>query len=755
MYARNIIANMALTFLSLCAINAMAQGDFSLEPAPEEKEDSFVIYDSEIELGTGYTTADSFKFREYNGLPSEGPFAIGNVRVRGRAPADSETPYYFDITGTNLGLSNPYVRGEYGNQGEYSVYAEYDQIPHLIFDSGATPYNGTGGNDLTLPGGWVAANNTAGLTTLLPDLAGFDVETERRQIGVGFNRIFNRRWNFDFSYDHEDKQGTDYIASAFATNGGNPRGAALPEPIDFKTDQVNLGLNYAGENGQFHVGYEFSHFNNNEETLRFQNAFLSPAGNAWGAAAAAFPTGVGEYALAPDNFAHNLVFSGGYNFAARTRVTMNASFSRYEQDDTFLPYSANSLLTVSTPIPRSSAEAAVNNYLLNLAVSSRPATNWDLRGNYRYFNRDNDTPRDVFVRIRNDAQNQPVGVDNDNARINLPYGLEQHEVKVDAGYRIFSRTKVSLGYEFDRMHRDYQEVDYTTEHTLSAKVKSNPMNDLSGWLRYAYTMRDNSGYQGNAPFLESHTPEYLATLPPGDDFENDPGLRKYYLAELTQNGLRGVLSYTPAPAWGLTLDAGYVNDDYTDSPLGLQNRESLSGTFDASYSPTQDLNTHAFFTYENRKYDQLGCSFGGGAGQACIQTPPAPQQQWTANTTGNVFTTGLGGEWRINRKWQFSMDYLFTKGTTNIDVTGGTGLQPLLNLPQLNSLRHRLGLRLDYQLRDRLKFRMSYIYEHLDSDDFALDEVQANSVSELITLGNLTPEYDAHVFGIALAYVWD
>jgi len=51
--------------------------------------------------------------------------------------------------------------------------------------------------------------------------------------------------------------------------------------------------------------------------------------------------------------------------------------------------------------------------------------------------------------------------------------------------------------------------------------------------------------------------------------------------------------------------------------------------------------------------------------------------------------------------------------------------------------------------------RMSYLFEHLDSEDFALDQVAANSVPQLITLGNQSPDCDAHVFGISLAYQWD
>lgn len=756
MHVKTLFASGALGLLSLSTGDVIAQ-DFTLEAAPEEEEAKgpFVIYDSEVDVGPGYTTSDSFKFREYNGLPGQGWFAIANGRIRGRAPADSEKPYYFDVIGTNLGLTSRYVRGDFGNQGQYSVFVEYDQIPHLLFDDGATPYRVPGADNLSLPSNWVTSTSTAGMTTLLPDLGQFDVETQRRQLGGGFNRTFRGRWNFNFSLHHEDKKGTDTIGSVFATNGGDALGATLPEPIDFRTDWLNAGLDYAGKKGQFHVGYEFSYFNNDTDTLQFQNAFVNPA---W-AAGAGFPTGVGEFALPPDNFAHYLVFNGGYNLPGRTRVTLNASYNRQEQNESLLPYTANSLLTANTPVPRDSAKATVNNYLVNVMVSSRPLAKLDLRGSYRYFNRDNNTPQDTFVRIVGDAENQPAGVANPNARINLPYGLDQHEFKLDAGYRIHSRTKLSVGYEYDHTHRDYQEVNSTTEQSFSAKVQSSPMANVSGWAQFVHTIRDNSDYQGNAPFLDSYTPEYLATLPTDEQFENDPNLRKYYLAHLTQNAVKGVLSYSPSHAWGLTIDGNYMDGDYDKSPLGLQNRRMASGSVDVSFSPNEDLNMHAFVTYESRKYDQEGCSFNTipppAVNRACIVDPPAQQRQWNADTTDNAITAGFGGEWRINEKWRLGLDYLFTRSTTNVDVTGGSDLQPLFDLPELNSLRHRLGLRLDYRLREKLRLRMSYLFEHLDSKDFALDGVEPNSVPQLITLGNQSPDYNAHVFGISLAYEFD
>jgi len=45
-----------------------------------------------------------------------------------------------------------------------------------------------------------------------------------------------------------------------------------------------------------------------------------------------------------------------------------------------------------------------------------------------------------------------------------------------------------------------------------------------------------------------------------------------------------------------------------------------------------------------------------------------------------------------------------------------------------------------------------YAFEHFNTTDFGLDNVGVNTLSNVILLGNSSPDYNAHVFGVSLVY---
>ena len=112
---------------------------------------------STLEVGAGYVSQDSFKFGQYNGLFDKGPYGIFNFDVIGGSPYDSDGTQRYRIYGTNLGLDNRYVYGEFGAQGTYNIWGSYDQLRsnYASGDTYQTPFNGAGSNRLTLPANWV------------------------------------------------------------------------------------------------------------------------------------------------------------------------------------------------------------------------------------------------------------------------------------------------------------------------------------------------------------------------------------------------------------------------------------------------------------------------------------------------------------------------------------------------------------------------------------------------------------------------
>lgn len=708
------------------------------------------VYSSSAELGAGWVSTDSFKFGEYTGLEEKGVFAIGNASVERRSAYDSGSTEYWEVTGSNLGLESRSARVEYGQQGRFSFFADYDQIPHFRLDDAKTVFNGAGDANLTLPSNWVGATTTAGMTTLQSNLKSVDIETERMEYGGGFSWIFAKSWQLDGEYHRQHKDGTEVIAGIFGTNGGNPRSAFLPMPIDQDTDEANISLKYSGKKLQGELAYHLSLYDNNEDSLTWENPFLNPGGFApWNAAADFAGGGQGRLALDPDNQAHHISLSGGYTVDPTTRLAGSFSYGIMLQDDDFLPFTVNPTLaaSVATPLPRSSLDGQVNTMHGNLTVTSRPLPKVDVKARYTFNDRDNQTPKDVYVGIRNDTETQGAAT-SDRARINRPYSRTQHKFELDGGYRIMPRTKVSAGYDFEYINRDINEVETTLEHTGRVKLRSAPVHYASGWVEYAHSIRSGDDYVSNQQFLDSHTSAYIATLTPATGlYENDPLLRKYYFADRDKDQVTASVTLMPHDQVTVGLRGSLTLERYDETEIGLTDRDTASITLDASFMPRPDITLSAYGTFDRIRQAQDGYQRSG------VDLFPGFARTagdfWTVETVDNAYTAGLGAEWAvIADRLNLAADYTFSRALTEYDIEGGSNLT-FAGLPQVVTTLHSLSLSGDVQVRENVSVRLGYIFEWFESKDFALDNVDQDTLANVITLGESSPDYTAHVVGLS------
>lgn len=743
-----ILMSTAAAIAMAVSVRAQAQeqeedfGAFSLEEAPAEPKP---VYTSEIEGGFAWQSEDSFKFGEFSGLEDDGIHFVGGFHIQWRDMGEDSDGEYFIGEGSNLGLESRYLYGEYGRQGRFEVHAFFDQTPKFFLDDARTFFRlREGGTELELPAGWVPGNrDISQMTALNPNLEPVNIEHDRDKTGGGFSWMLDKNWTFKGEFSRELKDGNRTIAVGFGTNGGNPAFAIVPEPIDYETDALDLRVEFVGDRGSAVLSYNLSLFRNNKETLHFENPYTGP----W-APPTSFPTGVGEMALPPDNEAHYVMLTGNYILSPSTRANASVSYTRMTQDDQFLPFTANPGLVADTPLPRSNLDGEINTYLANLRISSRVSSDLRLRAEYRYENRDNDTPRDVFLTIPADSANQGTVADS-TARINLPYSRKQQKGELEATYRLFDTTRLEAGYTFEQFERSFTERDKSREHRLHTKLSTSPLNVLNAWVGFDYSIRGGTEYIDNKAFIESHTPEFLGPNPE-EEFENHPLLRKYYIADRNEAKTHGALDWIATDKLTVGLRGDYRNDDYDDTRIGLTESTQASATIDLSYVPTEKLTAYAFFTYENLEWEQTGLSHQ--------PFPPLNDifdfegQAWTVDTEDDVKTAGLGLEWvAIADKLDFDLDYTFSKTETDFDFTAGTKLS-FLELPKLETTRHSVDARADYNYADNLTLRLRYFFEDFKSKDFALDGINPDSMNFVIGLGNQSPDYSAHVVGISTVF---
>ena len=743
---------LALLFITpavLCAwplvAAAQTEGGFMmLEEAPEQKPQE--IRTSHVEAGVGHVSTDSFKFGEHTGLGESDFFAVGNVEIYQRAPYDSDSTQNWSIVGTNLGLSSRSVHAEYGQQGSFKLFGDFDQIPHLRLDDAETPYRHVGSGNLTLPSGWVPANDAPGFTTLDRNLQNVDIETERKRYGGGFAWNISDDFTLSGSYRREDKDGLETLAGIFGTNGGNPRAVILPKPIDYTTQEGDITLTYNRPMFQGRLNYHLSIFEDNQDNLIWENPFTS----SWDASQDYNNGGLGQMALEPDNSAHQISASGAYLVTPTTRLIGSFSYGRMLQDDPFLPYTINSSLNAANgvsspvPLPRNSLDGDVTTLHGTAGLAANPLPKTDVKVQYTFDKRDNNTPRDIYLTIPNDSDNQSA-VDEERARINRPYSRTSHKVELDLGYTVFPGTKVGVGYDFETVNRDFTEVEDTQEHTARFKVRSAPFSFASGWVGYDYSIRHTSDYVSNQPFLDSHTNQVISDLRANDPdglFENNPYLRKFYIASRRRHLAKGGITVMPIDIVTLGLSGSYSTSDYDSTTIGLTDMNTASVTADASVMPTSDIALSGFFTWDKASYTDVGYQRGNAAINPA--TVLDPTLFWEQKSNDKGYTAGAEIEWTvIPDKLTFAADYVFSKTVTDFEYSTASGVMSM-PVPDLKSTLHSLGVQGEYKVRDDVSLRLGYRVERFDSDDFALDGV-GEDIPRVLTLGNESPSYLAHV----------
>ncbi len=703
---------------------------------------------SEIEIGLGSVSDASFRFGKYNGLETDGIFGVFRFDLGERGPYNGDSADYWRLTGSDLGLESLSLQYERGTQGDYRVFLEYDQLPVMRSDTSQTIFNGAGGTDLTLPAGWVADVNTAGMTQLLPALQDVDIGHERHRFRLGFDKVLESRWDVKTNYRHETKEGIKTVGAVVGNSGGNPRAVILPEPVDYVTQNFDVTLGYAGPEKQFQFGYSLSLFNDNNQSLIWQNPWSAISG--WDAAAG-FPTGEGQLGLPPDNQSHQITASGGYRISDNTRLTADLALGRMTQDETFLPYTVNPTLAagITRPLPRDSLDGRIDTLLVNLRLAARPTHAFHWSASLHRDDRDNKTPRDEYVYIGGDSQAQNTAADSNRRRFNEPYSYMQDQLRIDAGHKIFSHAEITAGYERNETGRTFSEREEQAEDIYRMGLQSNLFDTLSAGARLEHARRRGSVYVGEEPFLSGYSPGYTSTVPGG--WENHPDLRRYFLADRMRDKVTLFATWMPAEKLTLGLNANHAQDDYDGSAMGLTDSRSNSYTLDVAYVVSETLTSYVFYTYEALRSDQGGRQFNTLAPGKLVQAAD-PTLDWFVAHRDHMETVGIGVKKSfVNKKLDVGVDYLHADSRAAVSVATGSALIAA-PLPDVVARLNTLSLYGTWQLQADLSVKARYLMERYKSADWAIDNVEPNTLANVITTGENSPHYAVQVFTLSIAY---
>jgi len=670
---------------------------------------------------------ESAKFSEYRDLGSG--FRLRDLHIWGDSPNSDR---YFDFRGTNVGRADARYGLQYGMWGDWRLDVDYNKIVHRFGNEALFLWNVTG------PGRFEIANpaqaqiqsaieqqraiNPAGvnfaflrglLTPYLEAANTIDIGLRRDRTDVSFDlgRMGTLSWSFNVQ--HENRNGTRPYGGSF----GFSNAPEIVEPIDYDTSSAELRGEWNGKSAGVQFGYRYSQFENNISTLIWDNPFR--ATNATDPSAYSAP-GAGSIGgsvlgfadLAPSNDASLAFVNGRARFGANWYANGRASYQVMSQDDRLLPYTLNTAIvgdnfdgshfdpTNPANLPARRADNEVQ--VLNLAadVGTRFADRFDLAFRYRYYDYDNQSRRISFPGyVRFHAVWEDIG------RITVPYSYTKENASVELGWDVNATTNLQLSYELRSWDRTFREVESSDEDAVKLSVDTRAIPKLV--LRSSYEIGDRSidGYDTAA--MEN---SFIVHGEPA----NHPGMRKFLQAAREYGEWSVMALYLASDTLSLTATTTGRQEDYDESPLGLQSADRLGYGLELGWALREGVSVNVFANREDIAYFLRSRQSGA--------TPStSPLDDWTADFDDTTDTYGLGLSCDGCGRWDAEVAASWSNTDGNLDLFSPPGGTPdvAFDISNYDDVRlFSVDAEFDYRLSEHVSAGLSWLWEDYDIDSF-------------------------------------
>jgi MtrB/PioB family decaheme-associated outer membrane protein len=649
----------------------------------------------DLDFGLGYVTDDSLRFGDYRGLEEEGFYAAvdGDLHFRN---LDGQ---YFDMYARDLGYDSRQLEMRGGNQGLYELRFGWQETPKYRGYGTQTPFLGVGSDFLTLPADWVPANTTGGMTALQSSLRPEALKTQRKTLDAGVTLKFAHNWSVRADYQRQKKEGVRTLGAGLYFNNSS----ILPAPVDFTTDQFDMGLSWAGKRAQVEIGFIGSYFDNGESALTWQNPFsASPEHQAFRAA------------LEPDNEFYQFNLSAAFALTPRIRLSGQAVMGRMSQDEAFLPYTINPSYS-DLVLPRESLDGKVDVSTYNLTgkLSARLSKRLSFTARGKWDERENKTPVDTYTPVVTDLL--PVV-----ERYNLPYSYKRQQYSADLRWRAFRVLRLSAGGRQQNIDRSLQAVERTEETTWWGEAKWSPWHVAQLRFKLESADRDVSDYL---------QPDHGGPV-------DHPLFRKFNQADRVRDRVLVELDLMPAMAVGINLSYFKASSDYENSDIGLQESDDESWTINLSYAAGSKVNIYAFLTRDDIDAD-------------LINTAGNSSMLWNAVTRDRISTFGIGLSSEINEKSSIGVDLVSSDSKGDISVQTSLEEEPF---DTLKTELTNLTLHYDYRVSEHWGYKLFAEYEKFSSQDWAIDGLGVDGISSVLTMGAHSPKYNIWYFKVQASY---
>lgn len=645
----------------------------------------------------------------------------------------------------DAGSPQPRATVSLGEAGRWRIEAESERLSNGA-ETVLTPMRETRRGHFDLPSGWVPGATTAAMRELLPSLVPATLERRRRRTELRGRAVLGAHLQVDARYRESQQSGLRRFAAVTGNGGGNARSILLAAPLDQRTRTADLGLLHAGPRLQLRSGFYLSHFDNAIDALGWQTPYAQVSG--W-AAGSGSPS-VNRAQPAPDNRFHQFSLAAGYALSPSLRLNADLAIGQMRQNQAYLDYTAVPALLaeLSVPLPRPDLDGRIDTRLLSLRLAQRSgsALRWDAR--LRIDDRDNRTPVNEYLYISGDSEYQNAAPDSARRRYNIAPGYRDSLYAFAAGWHPDRRFGIDAELTHRSIERTTSARSDSREQRILLKLRHRASERFDYGLKLGAADRAGAAYLGSRDFVETHSPDYVATVPGA--FENLPGLRQYHLADRRRHQIGGFASFAASERSQWNLNLGELRDDYRASEFGLTDNRIRHLQFDLSQGLAGNVWLHAFAGREWLDAAQRGRAFQGGANRPSHASDPS--RNWAVDHADTVDSLGLGLAHRApGSRLRLRADARLSDAKGALRVSTGSALTSA-PLPDTRARLLRLDAGVDYSLREGLELGLHYRLERFDGADFAQDGTAPNTLANVILLGDESPDYRARAWLLSLRY---
>jgi MtrB/PioB family decaheme-associated outer membrane protein len=522
----------------------------------------------------------------------------------------------------------------------------------------------------------------------------------------------SRRSQFDASVVYSATSAIDLNAGVrtYSRTGTQPWGASwgfsaateLPLTLDNRTTDFTVGAAWTNDRAGVQVSFDNSSFNNNNESITFDNPGTLTDSLTKGAAR-------GLMAVMPSNSMWTVRGSGVAHLAAHSTITGAFATSRSEQNEPLQPITSNSLLGVTTP-GRATADAKADISMFQVGFNSRPMPKTWFTARYRYRNFDNKTPAYVSAVTLFDTSITA----EDSVEPSEYLDFKTQNVQLAASYSLIRYATVRFDYFFNKLDQTFREWPTVKENVERVSFDSVGLQFATLRASYEHSTRRGSG---------------TYEVPDGQQ----PGARMYDDADRTRNSGLVMLTLTPMPVVGVTFSANLGKDTY-DDPLqefGLLNNKNQVYTVGLDATPNDMVSAGVSYGYE--KYTAVSAS--RNANPAPDPSFFDPNRNWFDNHDERVHTVTANltvAKVVPNAEVQFGYDYSHSNQGykySGPNITRLMGLPPAPyavgftgtfgQLPNVIDTINRASVNLRYFFTQRLAANITYWFDKYSVEDFA------------------------------------